>query len=115
MLKKETFVDVIQLIRKQEKINEKITEALDLICEGSGFFYDGGRFYCEALLKVLRESMGDYEDFSSSWIDWWLYESWNGDHDAWDEDGNKIKLETAEDLYDFLVELKKEREKLDEE
>lgn len=99
MLKKETFVKVIELIKKQEEINENISEALDPICEGNGFFYCGGRFYEEALIKVLKESMNDADDYQDSWIEWWLYEE---GRDAW-INNIKIPLDTAEQLYDFLV------------
>lgn len=99
MLKKETFVKVIELIKKQEEINENISKALDPVCEGSGFFYYGGRFYEEALMKVLKESMNDADNYQDSWIEWWLYEE---GRDAW-INNVKIPLDTAEQLYDFLV------------
>lgn len=99
-IKKETFVKTIELIQKQEEINFAISKAMDPICEGNGFFYDGGRYYSKALLMVLSEVMNDKKD---SWIEWWLYE--NG-REAWDKDGNKITLETPEQLYDHLLNLK---------
>lgn len=101
MLKKETFIKAIELLCKQEQVNESITSALDKVCEGNGFFYDGGRYYLKGLLLVLKETMGD----DDNWIEWWLYE--NG-RDAWDENNTKIPLNTVEELYDFLA---KETEK----
>lgn len=110
MLKKETFVEAIKLIKKQEDINRKISDALDPVCEGNGFFYDGGRFYEKALLKVLKEVMNDSED-EYSFIDWWLFED---GREFFDEEDKRIYLETPEQLYDFMVSLNKEKERKEE-
>lgn len=99
VIDKQTFIEAIKNIRKQEEINEKISNALDPICEGNGFFYDGGRFYRQALLEVLKKAMNDEDEI----LEWWLYEIvGEGGHVVTVSDIEYV-LKTSEDVYDFLV------------
>ena len=53
--------------------------------------------YLESLLDVLKETIDNYE-----YISWWLYE--DVEKIVRFNDGRtKVKLDTAEQLYDFLI------------
>lgn len=95
MLKKETFVKAMQAIEMQEKMNESVTKALEPMCEGNGFFFDGGSITTHALVQVLRETMHDTDD----WISWYLFE--NPPHIYFTDEEHEMK--SVEELYDFLI------------
>lgn len=98
MLKKETFCKALALIGEQEAINDKVGEALDLVCDGYLLFGVNNKYH-EALLLVLKESMHDKYDY----IGWWLYEA-GPDYRVWTEDGSKEwDLKEPGALYDFIV------------
>ena len=102
MIAKETFKKVIELIRKQEQVNDKITDTLSLFCDGNGLMFTGSEYYYEALMLLLKESMNDEGDY----IGWWLYE--DVEKVIYLEDGTERRLDTIEELYDFLLENYKE-------
>lgn len=59
--------------------------------------FDNDNLYLSSLIEVLREVMNDKDDF----ISWWLYE--DVEKVIWLDDGTRIELNTAEDLYDYLL------------
>lgn len=97
MLLKDEFKEIIESIQKQEKINDTITEALNPICEGNGFFYDGGRLYRSALIIALKAAL-DLKD--KDIIEWWLYE--DVDKIIYIND-KAISVVSIDDFYDYLI------------
>lgn len=104
ILKKEVFVDILEKIQEQEAVNDAISRALEPVCEGNGFFYNGGNLYLSALMELLKISMQDFNDY----ITWWLYET---DDRIVYIDRKPQEIKTASQLYDFLVAEAKEMEK----
>lgn len=97
MLSKEKFKEVIVKIRKQEEINNKISEALNPVCEGNGFFYAGGQYYLSALIDVLKVALEIEDD---DMLEWWLYE--DIDKIIYKND-EPINVESIDDFYDYLI------------
>lgn len=98
MISKETFCEVIALIREQEGINEEFSKALSKVGDGHFVFGENNR-YLWALRLALKESLGDKYDY----IDWWLYEL-SDDRTVWTSDRSKSwDLTTPEALYDYIV------------
>ena len=99
VISKETFCKVIQLIKEQEAVNEKVEKALDLVGDGH-YVFSGGEQYFEALRMLLKEASRDKHDY----VGWWLYEA-TPDYKVWTEDGNREWcLKELGDLYDFIQE-----------
>jgi len=100
LLNKEEFIKIIENIQKQEEIHDKITDALDCMYEGRGFFM-GSELYHESLMKLLKIVMNDIDEY----ISWWLYE--DVEKKVWYKEGDKkieIDLTTSSKLYDYLIE-----------
>lgn len=97
MLSKDEFKKVIENIQKQDEINDTITTALNPVCEGNGFFYDGGRFYRSALMIALNAAL-DLKD--KDIIEWWLYD--NVDKIIYFENED-ISVVSIDDFYDYLI------------
>jgi hypothetical protein len=93
-IKKELFCEIIELTQKQEKRDEEISEAMSNYT--NSFVSFGHTTVKEALMRLLREVMGDTDDF----IGWWLYE--DVEKKVWLKDGTEISLLTVGELYDFL-------------
>ena len=97
MISKETFCKVLQLIQEQKSVNEKVSNALDLVGNGH-FIFSGGEQYYEALMLVLKEAACDRYDY----IGWWLYEG-APDYKVWTENQQcEWCLKNPGDLYDFI-------------
>lgn len=115
---KETFVKVLNMIKEQQEIDDKVGDALETVCGGWVLFNSENK-NLEALLLLLKELFVDIDDY----ISWWLYETVEkivitkavGPFDipgerTWD-------LTTAEALYDFMEEYREDwiRTKLEKE
>lgn len=96
------FETVLEKIYLTMKFEDKLYDA---------FSFTGGDCYmgvtgCDAALYLLKKLFNDDDDT----ILYWIYELECGKN--WkagcfiDKDGNDIKLETAEDLYNYLTSLK---------
>lgn len=104
MIAKETFVKIIASIKEQEEINERVADALHLVCNGNFVFGTENKEH-EALLLLLRLVFKDNEDY----IGWWLYDT--SEHNVWTiEEGirKEHNLSSPESLYDFLINNMKE-------
>ena len=96
MISKELFVQIINNIQEQEKIDTEFSKALETVCDSYCLYGTKNKIY-SSLLLLLKEIFKDSEDY----IGWWLY-----------EDVPKIiyinkkkrKVNTLELLYDFLIE-----------
>ena len=96
MISKELFCKTLADIQEQEKINEDFGKAIEKM--GDGYFLWGiGNKFHSALLNVLAAVFQDDSDY----ISWWLYE--DVEKKVWLADGTEVSLETAEMLYDFLL------------
>jgi len=94
---KEIFVDCINSIQQLDETNIKLANLLgaDMIGYNSNLI--------NKLIQILEINMAD----SGNWIDYYIWELDYGkrkDLGAFREDGSSVKLESAEDLYDFLME-----------
>ncbi|MGM9601615.1 MAG: hypothetical protein ACI3W5_08575 [Faecousia sp.] len=99
VISKDTFCKVIQLIKEQEAVNEKVGKALGLVGDGH-FAFSGGKQYFEALRLLLKEGVRDKYDY----IGWWLYEA-EPDYLVWSGDEKQEWcLKELGDLYDFIQE-----------
>ena len=96
MISKELFVQIINNIQIQEKIDNNFGKSLETVCDSYCLYGTKNKIY-SSLLLLLKEIFKDSEDY----IGWWLY-----------EDVPKIiyinkkkrKVNTLELLYDFLIE-----------
>lgn len=96
LLRKKTFCQAIRAIQEQAKIDEEIGNALEKVCGSYVTFNTENKRYI-ALQKVLEDVMEDNDDI----IDWWL---WDGSDKVVTNNKKEIRLDTPEQLYDFLVE-----------
>lgn len=97
----EQFVDIIAKLKETEEKNTKFGNMME---EFSGSWFCSELAYpaTEALMTLLEIVFED----ESEWISWWIYEKNYGsraDLEAYYKNGDVIKLDTAEELYDFLV------------
>ena len=98
MISKELFCKALRMIVEQEKINHQFEEALQMVGNGHFVFGTPNKFY-DALLEVLKETVGDRYDY----ISWWLYEG-EPDYEVWTENETKTWcLKEPEALYDFSI------------
>ena len=93
---KELFIEIIEKIQKQNEKDDKLSEVISDYT--NSFFTCGDSLYLECLLKLLEDIIDPYE-----YISWWLYDSVNCEKIVWLKDGTEIKLDTLEQLYDFLI------------
>ena len=105
MITKERFIKTIECIREQEKIDDEIAGALSKVCDGLVSYGINNKEY-----YALRELLEDVCNDIYGYIGWWLYET--TDYRIWykDENGKEIerKIETVEDLYDYILECQDE-------
>lgn len=97
MLKFNQFEKAINAILEQEKTNDEITHAIDVLCPNSYSIFEGARASLDGLLDLLKNLMNDTGD----WIDWWLYE--DVEKFYYDDDGTSHSVQTIEELYDLLT------------
>ncbi len=102
---KETFVKVLNMIKEQQEIDDKVGDALETVCGGWVLFNSENKNH-QALVMLLEELCVDIHEY----ISWWLYESCkkivrevatNSDKEprVWD-------LTTPEALYDYMNEFR---------
>ena len=61
MISKETFTKAMELIKEQDNINREFSLALEKVGDGH-FIFGVENKYLDALLMVLKESIGDKTD-----------------------------------------------------
>lgn len=96
---KEWFISILDKIEHQETLLSILYRdySIDLI-ECNWWLNDS------QIVKLLEYIFDDEE---SEWISWWCWEKEfgnNKDIDAFDENEQKIILDTSEQLYEFLLE-----------
>lgn len=99
MIEKTIFLAAISAITDQLAADQRIAENLSAIC-GELVFYDTDHAL-PGLVNLLRQITKDDGD----WIEYWLYELEQGTKfklGMVTDNGKKVRLKTAEDLYRFL-------------
>jgi phage anti-repressor protein len=87
---KEAFINLIERMKAtSELVNEAYRLKVDLV-----EFLDPWEQIITTLLKELFTKEG-YD-----WISWWTHED---GRKAWEKDGTDIPMDTAEDLYNYLL------------
>jgi len=97
----ELFDKIISAIKEQDETDEKVSQAMELLCDSWVMMNSKNRKYI-ALSKLLTEVMQDKGD----WIGWWLYEDVK--KEAFLKNKKVVDLSTTKQLYDFLVKNSKE-------
>ena len=98
MLSKSSFCEALRLIKEQDEINHKVSDALSLV--GDGFYIFGANNkHFDALMMVLKEAMNDKYDN----IEWWLYEAAPDYEISYPATGKLFCLKEPEALYDYIV------------
>jgi len=102
MLSKPKFIKFIKELQSIELDIEGVHKALQKLDPDFGGFYLSR--VNTLIVKLLQESVNDQEE----WISYWIYELDYGK--KWrkgtvtDKNKKDIKLQTAEDLYNYIVE-----------
>jgi len=105
MIKLKTFIKAIEAIKKQQEKELKFCDALEDMIDGN-FVPQMSTDILSALLDCLQDIFNDKDN----WTDWWIYEKDFGKDKkitANYKNGRQIKLDTIEDLYNFLKKNKK--------
>lgn len=106
MITKKTFVETMAVLKKQKQQEDAISALLEDMTGEIHFFN-----VSDNVENVLRKVLGEVFKDKFDWICWWIYEKDFGENKKIKANGvNKqaIKLDTAEQLYDFLIkEMKK--------
>ena len=101
MINKKTFMEVMKLIKEQEKIDDDFGKALETICDSWCLYGTKNKAY-KALMIVLKEMFDDKNDM----IEWWLYE--DVEKFLYNKNGKKSSdLTTSAKLYEYLIRSKK--------
>lgn len=102
---KEMFVKVLNMIKEQQEIDDKVGDALETVCGGWVLFNSENKNH-QALVMLLEELCVDIHGY----ISWWLYESIEKIvkevNIASDKEPRTWDLTTPEALYDYIDEFR---------
>jgi hypothetical protein len=102
MMTKEQFVNRIGLIQNFNSKQEVLSDLIDKITDGYGIVEFGDDLANE-IIDMISEDMGIAE--GDDLIEWWLYEDVDKIvYETKNDKEIKIEVETAEQLYDYIVE-----------
>lgn len=106
-MKKQTFIEAIEAIKKQYEYDKKVAENLSKIFPNvyENDLMPTNHYLSDILLKILQEEMNDTEMFiyDMSYIEWYCWETDFGNKPLYIlHEDKKIYLKTPEELYDFL-------------
>ena len=107
MLKRDTFVNAIRAIQKQEELADRLNEVYREMTDGCGSLMLGS-LTGNALIATLEDGMDDQYGY----VSWWLYEAPEGDKTvSWEDEGKEVSVELSDvnALYDYLVQCAEER------
>lgn len=113
-MKREAFIVAIEAIDAQYRYDVERSKRLETVfpeCNSANLMYKN-HLLSNALFKVLQEEMKDerLNEFGQSWIEWFCWETDFGRESfrlkAYRKDKSVIKMYTAGDLYDYLMEAK---------
>ena len=100
-MKKENFVKLLDMVIDQDKMTEKLNQALEPFFDGhiiSTMTY----LLTDGIVAVLSDEMGD----TAETIEWWLYDApdaGKGPGPHVEVDGKEFTLRTPGELYNFLL------------
>ena len=95
MIKFDLFDKIISAIKEQDKIDQDVSDALELVCDSWVMFNTKNKKY-EVLGELLKAAMQDEGEY----ISWWLYEDVKKVVWVYKK---KIDVSTTKKLYDFLL------------
>ena len=100
MIAKKTFIAAMKALQKQKTQEESIAKALEEMT-GETHYFNVADNLEYALVNTLTEIFND----KYGWLAWWIYEKDFGREKlkAYDVNKKGIKLNTASQLYDFLI------------
>jgi hypothetical protein len=102
-MKRELFIEAINAIDKQFKVDIKFSENLGVAFPHAftANLLPDNSTITDSFIKVLEQLMND----KGGWINWFCYETEFGREqmEAYDEEGKPIPLGSAGELYDFLT------------
>lgn len=102
-ISKKAFIDTINAIKEYNRKIDAIQTVLEENCEESVFWPPSLQ---DALINVLKDAFNDDDDYGGM-IEYFIYDLEFGS--LWkpgyitDKDGTDIKMQTVEDLYNYLV------------
>jgi len=99
LINKAEFVEIINNIKEQDKKDDEFSRAVGIICDGRPVMFGVNNKITISLFSLLKKIFDDKDD----WISWWIYERVNDKYKAYYINKKEIKLNTAEDLYNFLI------------
>lgn len=116
MITKEEFIEIIDRLRETNDIIAKINKLVHESKEAkmNDYMDVGSIMICheDIVVKLLGKLMNlEYIEHIGTELSWWIYETDYGRNKKfnWVEiNGKKIKIATAEKLYDYLMEAKNE-------
>ena len=106
-MEKQTFIDCIEALDNQYKLDISKAELLAKVFKDStsGNLLPDNHFVTNILIRILQEEFNDKN--SHSWIEYYCYELDFGRENwrlkAYDENKKEIPLSNAEQLYNLLI------------
>ena len=109
MITKEKFFEILDYIQETNDFENNLREVFKNSKRETDFM-DAAIFTDFRMMDYVFDLLEDEFNDSDHWISYWIYEldfgkSWSPGT-VIDEDKKDIKLQTKEDLYDFLMENK---------
>ena len=107
IISKETFFEILDYLHD----NDKFADDFDVLLRKSNKttdFLDSQMFIDVELVNyVIMLLQNEFEDTEEGWISYWIYElnygkDWQPGQ-IFRDDNTEIKLQTKEDLYNFLI------------
>ncbi len=99
---KKDFIRKMQLIQNFHSEQETVAALINRITDSSSVVVKIGNYLVESIIISITKELGLLES-NNHWIEWWLYE--DVDKVVYDDD-EIINVETLDNLYDFLIELR---------
>ena len=105
MITKQSFISILEAIKKQDKRDDKTSDALNSLLVDSMGFYETP--LVSDIINILAKEFNQEEDkYVGNDISYFIYDlDWGKDgKDAITlKDGSKVSITTPEELYDWLV------------
>lgn len=100
MISKKTFIKTMEVLQIQRLREDSISVLLGQMT-GETHYFNVSENIENALINILTECFKD----KYGWLSWWIYEKYFGRKKlkAYNVNKKGIKLNTASQLYDFLV------------
>lgn len=107
MISKDKFFEILNYFQENEQFEESLRQLLKNSVRSTDFM-DAAMFTdCKMIDYVIYLLEDNFNDSSEGWIGYWIYELNYGKE--WRpgcvtlKDGTDIKLQSKEDLYNFLI------------